>query len=60
MVNENADFDDQIETEPRTSRINSASQKIRGKDLSWTGKKSIPLFIFHHTIFADCGHSVKS
>ena len=35
---ENAYFDDQIETEPRTSRINSAGQKIRSKDLSWKSK----------------------
>ena len=33
---ENADIDDHIKTEPRTSMINSAGQKIRGKDLSWT------------------------
>lgn len=33
---ENADIDDHIET--RTSRINSASQKIRGEDLSWKSK----------------------
>ncbi len=34
----NADIEDQIETKPRTSRINSAGQKIRGKDLSWKSK----------------------
>ena len=35
---ENADIDDQIESEQRTSRINSAGQKIRGKDLNWRSK----------------------
>ena len=32
------DIDDQIESEQRTSRINSAGQKIRGKDLNWRSK----------------------
>ena len=32
---ENADINDQIDTEPR---INSAGQKIRGKDFSWKSK----------------------
>ena len=34
-ASENADIDDMVDSEPRTTRINSAGQKIRGKDLNW-------------------------
>ena len=37
-ASENADIDDMVDSEPRTTRINSAGQKIRGKDLNWRSK----------------------
>ena len=50
---ENDDIDDQNETEPRTSRINFAGQKIRGKDLSWKSKVTFLSRQLYHDLSSE-------
>ena len=45
---ENADIDDPVDSEPRTTRTNSAGQKIRGKDLNWRSKMKFSSAQLYH------------